>query len=250
MNKVTILGVPVHSITKKEALDQIEAFIASGQPHQIITVNSEFIIEAQKNKKFHQVLNGADLSLADSTGVTWATRYKHQPLPERIPGADFIHDIARVAEQRDWKFYLIGGRMGVAERAARQLNVLYPRLLIVGAEEGISKPVDPLSPMFNSNETESLMTRIRRANPDILLVAFGAPKQDLFIAEFKKKLNVPVMIGVGGTFDFLAGLKKRAPALLRRFGLEWFWRLLQEPSRIGRIMNAVIVFTLKVVFSK
>lgn len=249
MQVVHILGIPIHVVTKSRALEFIEGFIAGGKPHQITTVNNEFIVEAQHNQQFRGVLNQADLSLADSTGVTWAAKRLGRAI-ERIPGADLVQDIAKLAETRDYKFYLVGGAPGVAEQAAKRLNRLYPRLLIVGAEEGVTPRVDALSVTPRSDEVTKLIGRIKKVRPDILLVAFGAPKQDLFIAAHKDELGVPVMIGVGGTLDFLAGRAKRAPKIMRRLGLEWFWRLLREPRRFARIWRAVVVFPLLVLLGR
>lgn len=245
MRTVSVLQVPIHVVTQEEALERIELFIHSGRPHQLATVNAEFIIEAQRNPAFRRVLQQTDLSLADSTAVTWAARYLGHPLPRRIPGADLVIELAQVGSEKGWEIYLVGGAEGVAEAAAKKLKLLYPNLAIVEAEAGMV--YDPKQP--DEETITKLVERIKRAKPDVLLVAFGAPKQELFIAQYKRALAVPVMIGVGGTFDFLSGRRIRAPKLLRMLGLEWLWRLIQEPSRWRRIFTAVVVFPLKVIFS-
>lgn len=248
MKTISILGVPIHYLTKDQALEVIERFIGSGKPHQVTTVNPEFILEARRNKEFMSVLSEADLSLADGAGIAWAARYLEDPLPERIPGADFVLDIARQAQNRDWKFYLLGGSESIALRAAEELNRIFPKLLIVGAESGLN--YDPNDRSKKQLETiDSLIKRINLTNPDVLLVAFGAPKQDIFITRHKYQLKVPVMIGVGGTFDYLAGKIERAPTWFRRFSLEWLWRLVREPKRLGRIWQAVIIFPYLVIRS-
>lgn len=243
MKSVEILGVPVHSVSWQEAVDKIASFIESGKPHQVTTVNSEFVMTAQTNTKFMKALQSADLSLADSSGITWAARYHGHPLPDRIPGADLVNEMAQLGSEKGWKFYLVGAMNGVAQAAAETLKQRYPNLKIVGAEVGIE-------PGATNEEVSSLVSRINKAKPDILLVAFGAPKQDLFIYEHKKELGVPVMIGVGGTFDFLAGRIKRAPKLFRVLGIEFAWRLLMEPARWRRIANATIIFPLRVLTSR
>lgn len=248
MKSIKILDIPIHSLSFQQALDALAEFIASQQPHQITTVNPEFILEAQHNPEFRKILQGADLSLADGAGIMWAARYQGRPLLEKIPGADLTYELARLAAGQGWSIYLVGGGEGIAVRAAEQLQHNYPKLKIVGAESGITKR--PSGQLFDQTEVDQLISRIRKAKPDILLVAFGAPKQELFINRYKKELGVPVMIGVGGTFDYLAGRVSRAPEGWRQFNLEWLWRLLQQPKRLRRIFKAVIVFPMKVIFSK
>jgi len=249
MSRVKILSIPLDRVTKAQALDKIKTFIDSGQPHQVTTVNPEFIVEAQTNSEFRSILQKADLSLADGFGATVAARYLGQPLPERIPGADFVDDLMNQAAHNHWKVFLLGGQSGVAALAAQKLKQRYPNLVIVGAHEGIIIEYKHNSYLFNDRETTKLIDSIVLKKPDILLVAFGAPKQDIFISRYKTQLNIPVMIGVGGTFDFIAGKIKRAPTLFRNLGLEWLWRLIQEPKRFKRIYKAVILFSLKVILS-
>jgi N-acetylglucosaminyldiphosphoundecaprenol N-acetyl-beta-D-mannosaminyltransferase len=237
MKSVKVLSIPIHATSKAEAISKIAGFIASKKPHQVTTVNNEFVLEAQSNGDFLKILQSADLSLADSTGVVWAARRQGAQL-ERIPGADLVNELAK----QGWSMYLVGGADGVAEKAAQTLTKTYDTK-IVGAEVG-------LRPGDNPEKTEALIKRINTAKPDVLLVAFGAPKQDLFIFEHKAELNVPVMIGVGGTLDFLAGKVSRAPQFIRSIGLEWLWRLIQQPSRLPRIWRALIIFPFRVLIVK
>ncbi len=246
MTTVRILDVPIHRLTKQQVLEKIEAYIGSGQPHQIATVNNEFIVEAQHNHLFKEVLTLADIAIADSTGVVLAAKLQGVTLV-RIPGADLVQDLARHATQKDYSLYLLGGANGVAQTAAKKLTEKFPGLKIVGAEEGVTDKVDVLSKP-PQEQVGLIIERIRQAKPDILLVAFGAPKQDLFIEAHKAELGVPVMMGVGGTLDFLAGKAKRAPKLLRSLGLEWLWRLIREPKRFKRIWRALVIFPLMVIF--
>lgn len=248
MKSVKILSIPLHAVSRQEALVSLADFIASGKSHQVTTVNSEFIMIAQSDAAFRTVLQEADLSLADSSGVMWAARFTGHYLPERIPGADLIHDIAAMGAERKWKLYLVGAAKGVAERAGAVLEKMHPGVVVVGAEAGLLYRPNAKT-MFDETEVAELAGRIRKAKPDVLLVAFGAPKQDLFIAKYKKELGVPVMVGVGGSFDFLAGKVKRAPAIWRKLWLEWLWRLFQEPKRFKRIWTAVVLFPLRVIFA-
>lgn len=243
MIRINILDIPIDKLSMKEAIQKIEGFIQSGKPHQVTTINPEFIVEAQSNKEFANVLKEANLALADGAGVIWASRWQKQHLPERITGADLVVKLAELGARKDWKIYLLGGEKGIAKRAADKLEGIYQDIRIVGVEEGLRYE---LSDQLQRNNIDNLILRIKKAKPDILLVAFGAPKQDIFIARYKKDLGVPAMIGVGGTFDFLAGKTKRAPAWIQNISLEWLWRLIQEPRRFKRILKAVIIFPLMV----
>ncbi len=260
---VTILGVEVDAITFDGAIAHIESFIHQRGPHQIVTVNPEFIMRAQTDREFREVLNHADLALPDGAGLLWASRIgqKRQPhhprfspkrtLTERVTGSDLVPALAAEATIKGWKLYFLGSHPGVAVRAGSVLKKLLPDLKLVGAESG--PLIDTTGKPINHNQAallEAVLGRIRHTKPDILCVAFGAPKQDRFIARYRKQLGVPVMIGVGGALDFLAGQAKRAPALFQLLMLEWLWRVILEPTRIGRIWTAVVRFPIAVIFDQ
>ncbi len=237
----TILGVHVHALTNTQTLALIEAFIASGQAHQLCTVNPEFVVAAQHDEEFRQIINHVALALPDGIGLLKAARFLGAtPLPERVPGSDLVVRLAELSHQKGYRIYFLGAQEGVAEKAVAKLKARYPRLNAVGCYTG--------SPA--SEEDEAIVQRLRLAQPDILLVAYGAPKQDKWIARNLERLQIPVCIGVGGSFDFIAGTAKRAPLWLQRLGLEWFHRLLTQPWRWRRIWNAVPRFSWLVFWSK
>jgi N-acetylglucosaminyldiphosphoundecaprenol N-acetyl-beta-D-mannosaminyltransferase len=219
-----ILGVRVDPLTYPALLDCIAEFIASRAPHQICTVNPEFVMEARRNAAFRAVLDAADLCLADGIGLVWAARRLGRPLPERVTGSDGVPLIAERAARAGWRIFFLGAAPGVARVAAGRLAQRYPGLQVAGAYAG--SPADADAP--------AIIARIRAAQPDILFVAYGAPKQDLWIAKHGAAAGVPVMMGVGGSFDFIAGVQKRAPAWLQRLGLEWLYRLMTQPWRWRR----------------
>lgn len=223
-SSVRILGVRVDAITYAELLERIAAFIASGTPHQIATVNPEFVMEAQRNARFRAVLEQAELCVADGVGLLWAARRQGQRLPERVTGSDAVPLIAARAAAAGWRLFLLGAGPGVAERAGRILEARYGRGIIAGTYAGSAEPA----------AAAEIIRRIRAARPDVLFVAYGAPKQDLWIAEHRAELGVPVMMGVGGAFDHLAGVRKRAPRWVQRLNLEWLFRLLTQPWRWRR----------------
>jgi N-acetylglucosaminyldiphosphoundecaprenol N-acetyl-beta-D-mannosaminyltransferase len=221
---IRILGVPVHDVTAAETLDWIARFVDERGPHQLCTVNPEFIMTAQTDVEFRRVLNQSALNVPDGVGVLWAARRKGQRLRERVGGSDLVAQIADRAAVTGWRIFLLGAAEGVAEQAAIKLRVSHPNINIVGAFAG--------SPSIDQDN--DVVTRIRSVTPDILLVAYGAPKQDKWIARNIDRTGAAVAIGIGGSLDHIVGKQKRAPKWMQRVGLEWFYRLLREPRRWRR----------------
>jgi N-acetylglucosaminyldiphosphoundecaprenol N-acetyl-beta-D-mannosaminyltransferase len=224
---VRILGIRVDPLTYTDLLDRIAAFIAAGTPHQIVTLNPEFVMEARRNAEFRAVLEQADLCIADGVGLLWAARRQGKILPERVTGSDVLPLIAERAAREGWRLYLLGAAPSVAERTAEILKARYPGVRIVGTYAGSATDAEALE----------IITRIRVAQPDVLFVAYGAPKQDLWIAHYRDALGVPVMMGVGGAFDHIAGVRRRAPRWVQRFNLEWLYRLITQPWRWRRQLD-------------
>jgi len=229
---VRLLGVPIHAVTMAETLTWIEAAVNARAPRQICTANPEFLVTAQHDSEFHTVLNHADLVLPDGIGLLFAARWRGEHLPERVAGSDLIYRLAELAVRQHWRLYLLGAAEGVAERTAQVLQQRYPGLTIAGTYAGSPRVADE----------EAIIARICASPPDVLLVAYGAPAQDKWIARNVERLNVPVSMGVGGSFDFVAGVVRRAPLWAQRLNLEWLYRLWQQPWRVRRIFNATVVF--------
>lgn len=222
-----LLSIPVDAVTRREALDRCRQFLHDGKQHRIVTVNPEFVVEAQRNAAFRETLQTSDLALADGRGITLAARLQGWRIPERIPGVDFLVDLCRLASEEQAAVFLLGGRGGVAERTARALAALLPRLRIAGWSESV----------------EDAPRAITTAGAAVLFAALGAPLQELWIAAHLARLpSVKIAMGVGGAFDLLSGRLRRAPRLLRAWGLEWLWRLALEPRRLRRVARAVLVF--------
>ncbi len=224
IDTVEILGVRVHRITMGEALNEIARLVESGGEHYVVTVNPEFVMTARRWPGFRRVLNAADLSLPDGIGLVLASRFLGMPVPERVAGSDLVPRLAGIAAERGWGLFLLGAAPGVADRAADALRSRFPRLRIAGTFAGSPRP---------EHEGE-ILPLIQEAKPEILLVAYGAPAQEMWIARNLPRVHVPLAMGVGGVFDFLAGEKKRAPMWARRIGVEWLFRLAQEPRRWRR----------------
>ncbi len=221
---VNILGVRVDAVTYADVLDIIARWIEQRGPHQIATANPEFVMAAQTDREFRQILLNADLCVADGVGLLWAARRLGTRLPERVTGSDLTPLVAQMAAQRGWRLYLLGAAPGVAEQTARKLEQQNPGLRIVGVYAG--------SP--SQHEASAILQRVAAAAPDVLFVAYGAPAQDLWIARHKNELGVPVMMGVGGAFDHIVGVQRRAPRWLQRMHLEWLFRLVTQPWRWRR----------------
>ena len=224
---VDILSVYVSRVTMSQALSMMEGMILSGDSHHIVTVNPEFIMTARRNEAFRDILNSADLAIPDGMGIVLASRLLGKPITERVTGVDLVEQFAQVAARKGFRFFLLGAAPGVAERAADVLKQACSGLVIAGTYSGSPRP----------GEEDAICLMIREARPDVLLVAFGSPKQDLWIARTRKKLNVPVSIGVGGSLDYIAGVIDRAPKWMQDVGLEWFYRLMNQPERWRRMLS-------------
>jgi N-acetylglucosaminyldiphosphoundecaprenol N-acetyl-beta-D-mannosaminyltransferase len=226
-SQVGILGAYVDSVTLDEAVQRAHEFIESGQPHQITTVNVDFIRVAQENLEFRAVINKSDLAIADGMPLVWASRWLSDRLPERVTGVELVDRCCELSSREGYKVFLLGGEDGVADAAAEVLKGRYEGLQIVGT---YSPPYGP----FSEEEDRKMVDMIREAQPDILFVAFGAPKQDLWIAQHRDMINVPLAVGVGGVFNFLTGRVKRAPGWMQKGGFEWLYRVMQEPRRLWK----------------
>jgi N-acetylglucosaminyldiphosphoundecaprenol N-acetyl-beta-D-mannosaminyltransferase len=228
--KIDILGVKIDSLKFEEAVDKIDGFVSGRKRcYQVVTVNPEFVVAAQYNRSFKKILNNADLSVPDGKGLEYAAKAQGEKFVERITGVDLCWALAKLAEDKGYRIYLLGADPGVALQVANRLKLIHPQIKIVGTYSG--KP-----------DEKGLIDRVNQATPDILLVAFGAPKQEKFIYQNRRKLNCKVAIGVGGTFDYISGIVDRAPLWMRKIGLEWLYRLFKQPKRIKRILTAVVIF--------
>lgn len=228
-----ILGVRVDNLTRAEVLEKINLFLDEPRTHQVATVNPEFILQARRDEDFKNILNSTDLNLADGFGLNLAFWKKGERLRARMAGADFMLDILQIAQARKLRVFLAINKDGLSSLEGVK-NALESRF------EGLEADGKELSKSERNLDID---------NYDILLCNFGAPDQEKFIKSLKSA-RIRLAIGVGGSFDFLTGKLQRAPLWMRRIGLEWLFRLVQQPRRIKRIWNAVIIFPLKVIFSK
>ena len=242
MKKFDVLGTKIDLVTLSDVLDFVDEAVLKKRKTQIATVNNEFIVEAQKNDEFKEVLRNSSLAVADSTGVVKAVKYLHGEEIERIPGADLFMEICKRAAKKGHRIYLLGGKNGVAQKAKDHLLKLYRYLHVVGLKDGIY--------ISGESDNSKIIQDINRTKPDILFVGLGAPKQDIWINHNLEKLSCYVFIGVGGSLDYASNTIRRAPKAMREAGLEWLFRLIVQPKRIGRIFKATVVFPYLVFKSK
>jgi N-acetylglucosaminyldiphosphoundecaprenol N-acetyl-beta-D-mannosaminyltransferase len=217
----------VDNITNDQTLARIEAMIAAGQASQIVTVNPEFVMTAQSDFAFRDTINNAALSLPDGIGIWWASRYLGCPVSERVPGVDLVVRLAELSEQKGYRLYFLGAMPGVAEKTIEVLRSRFPTFVVAGSYAGSPRPEDE----------DGIGRRIRATKPHILFVAYGAPAQDLWISKNLHRLQVPVCVGIGGSFDYISGIQPIAPPLLRKLGLEWMYRLATQPRRWRRMLS-------------
>ncbi len=237
---LTIYGIQVSKLNMEETIRLLTGIIEQrARPTQVITANPIMVMTALEDAAYMNVMRNAELVVPDGAGLVWAARYVGQPVQERVAGFDLVQELLRVGNDRGWKVYLIGSTAEVIGAVRDKLTRMYPGIRIVGARDGF----------FGGAEDESVVEAVREAQPELLLVGRSVSTQEPWIGTYKEKLNVPVMIGVGGSFDILAGKLQRAPVLFQRLGLEWFYRLLQQPSRYRRML-ALPKFVVNVILNK
>ncbi len=224
-NPVWIWGLPLSPLTRGQAADAVTAMVEAREPSYLITANVHYAMLTHEVPQLRQVNARAAFLVADGAPLIWASRWRGTPLPERVAGSDLICDLCERAARRSYGVFLLGAAPGVADEAARRLDRRYPGLRIVGTE----------SPSFRELRCEKhdrLVERIRSARPDLLFVACSQPKGELWLAEHYQALAVPVCVQIGASLDFIAGRVRRAPRWLQRLGLEWAFRMWQEPGRL------------------
>ena len=233
--KVTILGVPVDAITMGEAVARIDGFIEKRTPVLVATANAEMLMRATHDGALRRILPGAAMVTPDGAGTVWAAHHLGHAMPERVAGYDMVQELMREAPAKHRRIFFFGSAPGVADKAKKKAEQLYPGIEIVGTRNGF----------FTAADEPAIIEEIKAAHPDILLAALGVPKQEKWLAKHLGELGVPVAIGVGGTFDVMAGVMKRAPRWMQRAKLEWLFRGMMQPKRAGRLL-ALPRFVLKV----
>lgn len=221
--RIDVLGVSFDNVNMEQAVEHAAGMIAEGTFHYAVTPNAEFVQRAENDEAFRTALNGADLVLPDGIGVVYAAKILGRPLQGRVPGCDFAAALCDWIAQNGKKLFLLGAKPGVAEQAARNLEQAHPGLTVCGTHDGYFK------------ENAPVVEAVRAAGADVVFVCLGAPKQENWMIACGPETGASFLIGLGGSLDVFAGTVKRAPEIWQKLGLEWMYRLLKQPSRIGRM---------------
>jgi N-acetylglucosaminyldiphosphoundecaprenol N-acetyl-beta-D-mannosaminyltransferase len=223
MTNVHVLGCRIDALTMDQTVERCAESIERGEWVQHVCVNAAKLVCMRHDQRLARIIAECGLVSADGQSVVWASRVLRRPLPERVAGIDLMHRVLALAERKGYGVYVVGARPDVLELAAFRLREQYPVLRLVGYRDGY----------FQDDESECVVAEIREAAPDILLVAISSPRKEQWLAEYGPSTGVPFAMGVGGAVDIVAGITARAPAWMQRSGLEWFFRFLQEPRRLG-----------------
>lgn len=247
MDSIKIFGVKIDNTTLGDTTKILEENLKGSNLKTIYTPNTEIVMVAKDDNKLRNLINEGDLVIPDGIGLIYASRIKKKPLKERVTGFDTSIKLLEIANKNGYSLYLLGGKEGVAKAAAENIIRDYPNIKIAGFHNGYFKGSH--MGLENQEEEKEIIDEINRLNPDIIFVGLGFPKQELWIHANKNKIKTRVIIGNGGVMDILSGNSKRAPEVYQKLGLEWFYRLLKEPSRIKRQL-VLPKFMLKVIFTK
>lgn len=255
-NRIKLFQVGIDQVDNQKTIQKIEEFIVSKKPHQIVTPDTLAVLRARKDPEYHAILKSADLVTPDGAGILWAATTLNYPLSERVTGIDIIHNICQLAAKKGYSLYLLGSYPGVASDAALNLTEKYPGIKIAGTHHGYFSCEDSQNceNVKNSNsgknkEEEEIIAEIKEKRPDILLAGMGVPKQEKWISKNLDKLDVPVCMGVGGSFDVLSGRIPRAPLWMQRHGMEWIYRSIKQPNRVFQVF-ALFYFIWLVILGK
>ncbi len=238
--RISLLKTNINNISFDDALGQIKILIEKNENKFIVTPNVDHLVRLDKDQELQGIYNNASLVLPDGVPILWASKFLGTPLKEKISGSDLFPRLCKIAAEKGYKLFFLGGREGAAEKAAEVLRVKHPSLQIVG----IDSP--PFGFENDSRENDKIIQMIKDARPDILFVGLGSPKQEKWIYKHKDKYQVPISIGIGVSFEFVSGMVKRSPVWMQKVGLEWFWRVLMEPKRLWKryLINDMHFFVL------
>lgn len=221
------MGVRVDCVSAEETLVAIDRFIASRQPHYIVTADASMVVTARHDPALRAIIEEADLVTPDGFGILWASRLLRTPVPSKVSGVDLSSELCRLSASKGYRIFFFGAGPGVAEEAARKMRARFPGAQIVGTRDGF----------FTAAQEPEIVAQIQAVKPDIILVALGIPKQEKWIARHKAALGASVLIGVGGSFDVFSGRVNRASPWMQQHGLEWLYRLYKNPRKISKVMT-------------
>jgi N-acetylglucosaminyldiphosphoundecaprenol N-acetyl-beta-D-mannosaminyltransferase len=237
MNKITLFGCPIDNLSFDDTLKKIEDSIRKGKTIRHCAVNAAKIVKIQTDRKLREIVTSSDVVNPDGQSIVWATRLLKKPLSERVTGIDLMQKLLELAANKGYKVFLLGAKEEVIRELKEKLKWQLPNLNLVGWRNGY----------FSPDQEEGIVKEINGKAPDMLFVGMSSPKKEYWMSKYQSALKVPFRMGVGGSFDVLVGKTKRAPGWMQRVGLEWFYRFLQEPTRMWRrylVTNSLFLFFL------
>lgn len=220
--RVPFLFTYVDVLSHQETLDEIERRIRDRQPTQHVVINAGKIVLMEKNKQLREIVNQCPIINADGQSVVWASKFLGNPLPERVTGIDLMYDLVALAAEKSYRIYLFGAKEEVVYNTKVYFEQKYPSLQVAGYRNGY----------FTEDDEECIIKDMRESKADLLFIAFSSPKKEIWVQDHISQINIPFVMGVGGSFDIVAGETRRAPGWMQKLGLEWFYRFLQEPRRM------------------
>lgn len=223
-DRIELMGCQIDNLSMEETLQKVEGFIATGRPHQHVVVNVDKLVKARNDEQLRRIINECALINADGMPVVWASWILGKPLKARVAGVDLFEALMKRSAEKGWRVYLLGAREEVVLRVKEIFEGRYPALQIAGHRNGY----------WEAHEESDVVQNIALARADILFVAISSPKKEQFLSAYQERMRIPFAMGVGGSFDVASGRLRRAPLWMRRSGLEWFFRFLQEPRRMFR----------------
>jgi N-acetylglucosaminyldiphosphoundecaprenol N-acetyl-beta-D-mannosaminyltransferase len=238
-----VLGCDVDRVDIREAMARCEGFIVSRSGAQHVSINAAKIVALRTDARLREIIRNCELVTADGMSIVWASRLLGDPLPGRVTGIDLMENLLELANERGFGVYILGARQEVLERAVSRIRKRYPRVRIAGSRNGY----------FAEPDNAAIVDEIRNAQPDLLFVAISSPKKEYWLAEHRQTLAVPFAMGVGGSIDVWAGVTRRAPSWMQHSGLEWLYRLAQEPRRLWKrylVSNAIFTGVLVAAFAR
>ena len=227
-SKVNILGVPISNITNEHLLESFTERIGQKQKTQVCITPVNSVLAAIKDPQVLSIYNASEYVLCDGTPIKWAAGFLNTPIVERITGLDLLPNLVAHCAKHDFSIFLLGASPGVGEQLKQTIHAQYPHCKVVGVY------VPPFMKVFSEEENIKMIDAVNAVSPDVLLVSLTAPKQDIWIAQNLHRVNASIQIGIGGAFEVMAGLAKRAPKWMHTAGLEWLYRFIQEPKRLFR----------------
>jgi N-acetylglucosaminyldiphosphoundecaprenol N-acetyl-beta-D-mannosaminyltransferase len=227
IHRVSVLGLPIDCVTMNTTLDAITGFLKQTEPKLIFTADSNALVNAKNDSRYARIFDEADLITPDSSGVVWALGRYGQPVSERVSGVDLVEKLFDLSHQNGFRIFLLGSGPGVAAKACKNLLLRFPNAVVVGVRDGY----------FKSSEDTHIANEIALTQPDIVIVAMGMPRQELFLLDNAYIIKYKVGIGVGGSLDVHSGEVKRAPKFIQAIRMEWLWRLILNPKKIDKVKN-------------